>query len=202
MLITSVLTATLETALNQLLFRDRSMKAARQRLHGKTLQIELAELDVPLVLIFNEHRLDVVSQWEDRADCQLKTRLAVLMKLRDRQHLSSLMRSGDLIIEGDIQVAQQFIGLLDLAEFDPAEWLAPYVGDIVAQGVSQTAQRTLGVFNRILCRQQQALSETLTEEWRLAPGKLENAWFQDEVAALEKSTENLAERLAKLEIPR
>ncbi|QTF06680.1 SCP2 domain-containing protein [Brenneria izadpanahii] len=202
MLITSVLTAALETALNQLLFRDRSMKAARQRLHGKTLQIELAELDVPLVLVFSEHRLDVVSQWEDRADCQLKTRLAVLMKLRDRQHLSSLMRSGDLIIEGDIQVAQQFIGLLDLAEFDPAEWLAPYLGDIVAQGISQTAQKTLGAFHRILCRQQRVLSETLTEEWRLAPGKLENAWFQDEVAALEKSTENLAERLAKLEIPR
>ncbi|MEE3663371.1 SCP2 domain-containing protein [Brenneria sp. g21c3] len=202
MLITSVLTAALETALNQLLFRDRSMKAARQRLSGKTLQIELAELDMPLVLVFSEHRLDVLSQWEDGADCRLKTRLAVLMKLRDRQHLSSLMRSGDLIIEGDIQVAQQFIGLLDLAEFDPAEWLAPYLGDIVAQGVSQTAQKTLGAFNRLLCRQQHILSETLTEEWRLAPGKLEHAWFQDEVAALDKSAEKLSERLAKLEISR
>ncbi|RLM19779.1 hypothetical protein BIY29_16265 [Brenneria alni] len=202
MLITSVLTATLETALNQLLFRDRSMKAARQRLHGKTLQIELSELKVPLVLIFSEHRLDVISEWGEQTDCQLKTRLPVLIKLRDRQHLSSLMRSGDLIIDGDIQVAQQFIGLLDLAEFDPAEWLAPYLGDVVAQGASQTAQKTLGVFNRILRRQQQALSEMLTEEWRLAPGKLENAWFQDEMAILEKSVESLAERLAKLETPR
>lgn len=202
MLITSVLTAALETALNQLLFRDRSMKAARQRLLGKTLQIELAELDVPLVLIFSEHRLDVVSQWDDRADCRLKTRLTVLMKLRDRQHLSALMRSGDLIIEGDIQVAQQFIGLLDLAEFDPAEWLAPYLGDVVAQGLSQTAHKTLGICRRIFHRQQHILSETLTEEWRLAPGKLENAWFHDEIAALEKSAEMLSERLAKLETSR
>ncbi|MCG8708319.1 SCP2 domain-containing protein [Brenneria sp. 4F2] len=202
MLITSVLTAALETALNQLLFRDRSMKAARQRLLGKTLQIELAELDVPLVLIFSEHRLDVVSQWDDRADCRLKTRLTVLMKLRDRQHLSALIRSGDLIIEGDIQVAQQFIGLLDLAEFDPAEWLAPYLGDVVAQGFSQTAHKTLGICRRILHRQQHILSETLTEEWRLAPGKLENAWFHDEIAALEKSAEMLSERLAKLETSR
>ncbi|MEC5320896.1 SCP2 domain-containing protein [Brenneria populi subsp. brevivirga] len=202
MLITSVLTAALETALNQLLFRDRSMKAARQRLLGKTLQIELAELDMPLTLIFSERRLDVVGQWEDRADCRLKTRLAVLMKLRDRQHLSALMRGGDLIIEGDIQVAQQFIGLLDLAEFDPAEWLAPYLGDIVAQGVSQTAQKTLGVANHFLRRQRRFLSETLTEEWRLAPGKLENAWFHDEVAELEKSAQTLSERLAKLEAAR
>lgn len=202
MLITSVLTATLETALNQLLFRDRSMKAARQRLSGKTLQIELAELDMPLALIFSEHRLDVLSQWEDGADCRLKTRLAVLMKLRDRQHLSALMRSGDLVIEGDIQVAQQLIGLLDLAEFDPAEWLAPYLGDVVAQGISQTAQKTLGALNHMLSRQRQTLSDTLIEEWRLAPGKLENVWFQDEIAALEISAEKLSERLAKLEASR
>lgn len=202
MLITSVLTATLETALNQLLFRDRSMKAARQRLSGKTLQIELAELDMPLALIFSEHRLDVLSQWEDGADCRLKTRLAVLMKLRDRQHLSALMRSGDLVIEGDIQVAQQLIGLLDLAEFDPAEWLAPYLGDVVAQGISQTAQKTLGALNHMLSRQRQTLSDTLIEEWRLAPGKLENVWFQDEIAALEISAEKLSERLAKLEVSR
>lgn len=202
MLITSVLTATLETALNQLLFRDRSMKAARQRLSGKTLQIELAELDMPLALIFSEHRLDVLSQWEDGADCRLRTRLAVLMKLRDRQHLSALMRSGDLVIEGDIQVAQQLIGLLDLAEFDPAEWLAPYLGDVVAQGISQTAQKTLGALNHMLSRQRQTLSDTLIEEWRLAPGKLENVWFQDEIAALEISAEKLSERLAKLEVSR
>ncbi|PWC19822.1 hypothetical protein DDT52_10725 [Brenneria roseae subsp. roseae] len=199
MLITSVLTATLETALNQLLFRDRSMKAPRQRLQGKTLQIELSELDAPLVLVFSELRLDVISQWEEPADCQLKTRLSVLMKLRDRQNLSALMRSGDLVIEGDIQVAQQFIVLLDLAEFDPAEWLAPYVGDIVAQGLSQTAQKTLRLFSRTLCRRQHVLSETITEEWRLAPGKLENAWLHDEITALETSAERLSERLAKLE---
>ncbi|MFC3396860.1 ubiquinone biosynthesis protein UbiJ [Brenneria rubrifaciens] len=202
MLITSVLTASLETVLNQLLFRDRSMKAARQRLHGKTLQIELSELDAPLVLIFNEQRLDVVSRWGEQADCLLKMRLSVLMKLRDRQNLSVLMRNGELVIEGDIQVAQQFIALLDLAEFDPAEWLAPYLGDIVAQGLSQAAQKTLRLFGRTLCRQQQALSETLTEEWRLAPGKLENTWLHDEIAALEKSAERLSERLTKLETPR
>ncbi|EHD19670.1 MULTISPECIES: ubiquinone biosynthesis protein UbiJ [Brenneria] len=199
MLITSVLTASLETALNQLLFRDRGMKAARQRLHGKTLQVELSELSAPLVLIFSEQQLDVVSRWEERADCRLKTRLSVLLKLRDRQQLSSLIRSGDLIVEGDIQVAQQFIALLDLAEFDPAEWLAPYLGDVVAQGLSQTAQKTLGAVSRMVRGQRRALSEALTEEWRLAPGKLENVWFQEEIAAVEKSAESLSERLAKLE---
>ncbi|MEH0833478.1 ubiquinone biosynthesis protein UbiJ [Pectobacterium cacticida] len=204
MLLTSFLTAALETALNRLLFHDtvscdRSMKSARQRLQGKTLQIALAELDAPLILVFSEQRLDVVSQWGDLADCRLKTRVPVLMKLRDRQQLSSLMRNGELVIEGDIQVVQQFIALCDLAECDPAEWLSPYLGDIVAEGLSQTAQKTWRFLTRSLHQQEHFLSEALTEEWRLAPGKLENVWFHEEIVALDKSADMLSERLAKLE---
>ncbi|MZI88716.1 SCP2 domain-containing protein [Dickeya dianthicola] len=199
MLIMPVLTAALETALNQLLFRDRSMKAARQRLHGKTLRVEVAELNTPLVLVFSEHRLDVMSQWSAQPDCLLQTRLSALVKLRDRQQLSVLMRSGDLVLEGDIQVAQQFVTLLDLAEFDPAEWLSPWLGDVVAEGLSQAAGNVAGALMRTACRQQQALSETVTEEWRLAPGKLEGLWFADEVDALAQSAETLSARLAKLE---
>lgn len=199
MRIMPVLTAALETALNQLLFRDRSMKSARQRLHGKTLRIDIAELHAPLVLIFSEQRLDVVSQWASTPDCQLVTRLSALIQLRDRQQLSALMRSGELTLEGDIQVAQQFIALLDLAEIDPAEWLAPYVGDIAAEGVSQTARKTVGAVSGLLCRQRHYLSETLTEEWRLLPGKLEAIWFGDEVEALDHSVDALSERLSKLE---
>ncbi|NKI74508.1 SCP2 domain-containing protein [Dickeya sp. CFBP 2040] len=199
MLIMPVLTAALETALNQLLFRDRSMKAARQRLHGKTLRVDVAELDTPLVLVFSEYRLDVVSQWSSQPDCLLQTRLSALMKLRDRQQLSALMRSGELVLEGDIQVAQQFVTLLDLAEFDPAEWLSPWFGDVVAEGLSQAAGKVAGTVMRSVCRQQQALSETVTEEWRLTPGKLEGLWFADEVDVLAQSVDTLAARLAKLE---
>lgn len=62
MLFTPLLTGALETSLNNLLFRDRSMKAARQRLAGKVLRIELEELASPLVLVFSELRVDVLGQ--------------------------------------------------------------------------------------------------------------------------------------------
>lgn len=199
MLLTSVLTATLETALNNLLFREPSLKAARQRLQGKTLKVVLDESPAPLVFVFGDQRVDVLSQWANAADCQLETRLSVLIRLRDRQHLSALMRSGDLVIEGDIQVVQQFINLLDLAEFDPAEWLAPYTGDIIAQGIGQAAQHAFHTLSHLVGRQRRYLAETVTEEWRLAPGRLEAAWLQDEVASLAKGVEGASARLAKLE---
>ncbi|WP_260515062.1 ubiquinone biosynthesis protein UbiJ [Serratia fonticola] len=199
MLLTPLLTGVLETSLNSLLFRDRSMKAARQRLAGKVLRIELQELSSPLVLLFSEQRVDVLGQSEDSADCTVQTRVPVLLKLRDRQQLSPLMRNGELIVEGDIQVVQQLVGLLDLAEWDPAEWLAPYVGDIAAQGVSQIVGKGLGLLKSGLQSQQRYVAETLTEEWRMAPGPLEVVWFNEEVDATVRSVDALIARLDKLE---
>lgn len=199
MLLIPLLTGVLETSLNSLLFRDRSMKAARQRLVGKVLRIELQEFSSPLVLVFSELRVDVLGQSEDRADCTVQTRVSVLLKLRDRQQLSPLMRSGELIVEGDILVVQQLVGLLDLAEWGPAEWLAPYVGDIAAQGLSQIVGKGVNLLKSGVQSQQRYVAETLTEEWRMAPGPLEVVWFTEEVDAAARSVDALIIRMDKLE---
>lgn len=198
-LLTPLLTATLEASLDRLLYRDRSMKFARARLSGKVLRVVLKELGTPLTLVFGEQQVDVVGQWDGEVNCTVTTRLSVLVKLRDRLQLSPLIRSGDLLVEGDIQVVQQLVTLLDMAEWDPAELLAPYVGDIVAQGVGQAFFKGARFIKSSFIRQQRYLGETLTEEWRVAPGSLEFAWFEDEVDALLRQADALEARLNKME---
>jgi len=199
MTLTPLLTAGLETALNQILYRDRGLKAARQRLNGRSLAIELAELKQPLIFIFSDQQVDVLGDWCDTPDCKVKTRLATLRKLRDRQQLTSLIRSGELEVEGDLQVVQQFSALIDLAELDPAEYLAPWIGDIAAQGISQAARRGLQLVRGNLDRKQSYLGQALKEEWRLAPGGLELAWFAEEVDAAARELAALETRLKQLE---
>ncbi|MGB9095237.1 ubiquinone biosynthesis protein UbiJ [Erwinia sp.] len=199
MTLTPLLTAGLETALNQILYRDRGLKAARQRLNGKSLAIVLAELKQPLIFIFSERQVDVLGKWDDKPDCTVKTQIASLRKLRDRQQLTSLIRSGELEVEGDLQVVQHFSALIDLAELDPAEYLAPWTGDVVAQGISQFARRGFQLLRGDVERKQAYLGQALTEEWRLAPGGLEAAWFAEEVDALTRDLSSLESRLALLE---
>lgn len=199
MTLTPLLTASLETALNQILYRDRGLKAARQRLIGRSLAVVLAELKQPITFIFSEQQVDVIGNWSDIPDCTVKTRLATLPKLRDRQQLTSLIRSGELEVEGDLQLVQQFSALLDLAELDPAEYLSPWIGDIAAQGVTQFARRGFNAVRRDVQRKQSYLAQTLTEEWRLAPGSLELAWFAEEVDALTRSLNSLDARINNLE---
>ena len=184
---TPLVTAGIETALNTFLWRDKALKPARQRLLGKVLRVQLQDFATPVVLVFSERQVDVLSAWEGEADCTVITRLSVLPKLRNRQQLTALIRSGDLEVQGDLQVVQNMVSLCDLAEFDPAELLAPYTGDIVAEGVGK------------VLRQQRYVAEAITEEWRLAPGPLELAWFAEETTAIERALAALEKRLETLE---
>lgn len=199
MLLTPLLTAAIETSLNYLLFRDRSLKTARTRLAGKVLRVELQELSSPLTFIFSEQKIDVLGQWDGAADCTVTSKLSVLQKLRDRQQLSPLMRNGELIVEGDISVVQQLVALFDLAEWEPAELFAPYIGDIAAQGFTQALASSFRLVQNGLKRQQNYLAQTLTEEWKLAPGTLEVVWFNDEVSALARELDALDKRFNRLE---
>lgn len=198
-LLSPLITAAIETSLNSVLFRDNSMKATRLRLAGKVLRIELREMSFPLLLVFSERQVDVLSQWSGEADCRVKTDVAVLAKLRDRQQLSPLMRSGELIVEGDIQVVQQLVALLDLAEWEPAEWLAPYIGDIAAESIGKIVHKSSRFLSKQLRQQQHYVAEAITEEWKIAPAPLEVVWFNEEVDAIVRATEALSARLATME---
>ncbi|WJD50528.1 MULTISPECIES: ubiquinone biosynthesis protein UbiJ [unclassified Enterobacter] len=194
-----LMTAGIERVLNTFLYRPQALKPARQRLQGKVLRIVVKELSTPLVLAFSERQLDVLGEWEGEADCTVITRLRVLPTLRDRKQLTSLIRSGELEVQGDLQVVQNFGALMDLAEFDAAELLAPWTGDIAAEGISQALRGGTAFVRKNFQRQQQYVAETLTEEWRMAPGALEVAWFAEETAAIARSVDALTHRLEKLE---
>jgi ubiquinone biosynthesis accessory factor UbiJ len=194
-----LITAVFETSLNSVLFRDNSMKAPRLRLVGNVLRIELSEMSFPLLLVFTEQQVDVLSQWDGEADCIVKTNVAVLAKLRDRQQLSSLMRTGELIVDGDISVVQQLVVLLDLAEWEAAEWLTPYVGDIAAETIVQVIHKSGLFFSKQLRQQQCYVAEAITEEWKIAPAPLEVVQFNEEVDATVREIEALSARLATME---
>ena len=199
MLFVPLIAGVIETSLNNLLFRDRSMQSASHRLSGKTLKLSLQELSTSLTLVFSVNHIDVVSQWDQPADCTLITQLPVLFSLRDRQRLSALLREGEVVVEGDIQVIQQFVTLIDLAEWDPAEWLSPYIGDVAAETISQGVQSGSRKAKHWVEQKQAYLAQAVTEEWRLAPGRLEVLHFSDETEVLSQQVDSLIERIEKLE---
>jgi len=194
-----LISAGIEGVLNRFLWKEVSLKPARQRLYGKVLRVEISEFSTPLILAFSEQQLDVLSQWEGQADCTVITRLGALSELRDRTQLTALIRRGDLEVQGDLPVVQNLVSLIDLAEFDPTEWIAPYVGDIAAETLSKVLRHSGNFFKKTFDSQRRYLAEAVVEEWCLAPGHLEVAWFSEETIALASAVDALNKRLDKLE---
>ena len=187
-----LVTAGIESLLNTFLYRSPALKTARSRLLGKVLRVEVKGFSTSLILVFSERQVDVLGEWAGDADCTVIAYASVLPKLRDRQQLAALIRSGELEV-------QNFVALADLAEFDPAELLAPYTGDIAAEGISKALRGGAKFLHHGIKRQQCYVAEAITEEWRMAPGPLEVAWFAEETAAVERAVDALTKRLEKLE---
>lgn len=108
-----LVTAGIESLLNTFLYRSPALKTARSRLLGKVLRIEVKGFSTSLILVFSERQVDVLGEWAGDADCTVIAYASVLPKLRDRQQLAALIRSGELEVQGDIQVVQNFVALAD-----------------------------------------------------------------------------------------
>lgn len=195
----SLITAMMETSLNHMLFKEKVLQPARMRLAGKVMSIELKELNKTLTLIFAENHVDVLSEWTEAADCTIKTSLFTLVKLKDKQQLSQLINHGDIVIEGDMQIVQHWSSLLDLAIWNPAHYLSPYIGDVAAEGLSKLLNKGVCLVTHLVKRQKIYVKDALIEEWKMAPSQLELVHFSDEVEQIESSMSTLEQRLSQLE---
>ncbi len=202
MLLNPFLTGSLEYALNSLFSYNRSTKSVAKCLSGKVLQIDIEELDSPLVLLFNNRGANVLSKYSDQSDCTVRSRVVGLLQLLDHKKLPLLAHRGELIVEGDIQLIQSFMVLLDLVEWDLAEGLAPYIGDIAAQHIIETLEKKAHLLKDKIEHCQYEIAETLIEEWRVAQGESQIAWLKESVNAVTRRTQALIVRMNQLEAMR
>ncbi|MCS3461872.1 SCP2 domain-containing protein [Aeromonas sp. BIGb0445] len=194
----AMVTAVIETSLNQLLRLDDQSPERLRKLNGKVLKLDLRELK-PLWFIFSERRLDVLAQHEGEADAVLSLSLSALGLLKDPSALTRYIREEKLDLHGDPQLVQAFSTLLGELDIDWEEQLSRHTGDVLAHSLFRGAHKARKAIGTELCRTQRQLAEYLTEEVRLAPGPLEVASFSDDVDALAQRLKATELRLARLE---
>ncbi|EJL6397805.1 hypothetical protein BOO29_10595 [Vibrio navarrensis] len=192
-----LITAAIETTLNVLFKDNPDLQRRLLRLKGQVIQIHLKELNQTLTFVFSQ-QIDVLADYEGQPDCYLSLNLSVLPQLREQANITRLIKQDQLVLDGDIQLAQKFAQLMTDAKPDVEEWLSRVTGDVVAHSAVQGA-RNVGEFLRAQAKKHQNhLGQVLTEEWRVAPGPLEVAHFCDQVDDLQSATAQLEARLTRL----
>lgn len=196
-----LVTTIIELALNKLLFNadddDRQIKSARHRLNGKALRVEIEELSHPIIIVFSRRQVDVLSNWEGNVHCTIKAPAKVFLKLHQRQNIPALIRAHELDVDGDTDVLQQFVALGELVNWDIADTLAPYIGDVAAYGASRQIHLTASFFKNLFNKQENNFKEVVKEEWFMLPNPLELAYLSERIADFSRDVDAISNRVEK-----
>ncbi|MCZ4337274.1 SCP2 domain-containing protein [Shewanella colwelliana] len=192
-----LISAGLETALKQATNQSPDTYSKLHSLHGKVLCIQLTQLRWPLYLLFAKE-IQVFSHYEGDVTTQVTADLTTLYKLTEGANLTELIKQDQLKLEGDLNLLQTFSHFMQQMEFDFAEPLSRYIGDapthILSQGAKQLKQDLL----QVIFKSRDHLGQLTTEEYRLAPHKIEFIHFGDRIEQLAADTDALSQRIERL----
>jgi ubiquinone biosynthesis protein UbiJ len=148
--------------------------------------------------VISEQQLDVLSQYEAEADCNLSMSLFTLAELKQADKIPSLIKQDKLQLEGDIKLAQQFADLFLQLDPDFEEKLSQRIGDVAAYQVMSKSRMVAKALNSLVKTTPEKLNEMASEEWQLLVGQLEYQSWQQQVQALSADLEKLSGRIEAL----
>ncbi|MGC7588993.1 ubiquinone biosynthesis accessory factor UbiJ [Bisgaard Taxon 46] len=192
------ITAGLETLLNKLIAHTEYCEPYLRKLDNKVLTVKPQKLDFPLYFVFSQQRIDLLTQYEGEPDCSVEIAPSLLFHMPKKSELSQFINDKSILLQGDLQVLQDFVALSEFIEKDPAELLSHYIGDVPAQSAVDFLRKLNQLFKQKINQSQQFWGERLTEEWQVVSPSLAIADFCDQVKTLEKDTALLEQKIAQL----
>lgn len=200
LMISQVLTSTLETMINKTLALSAT-NAALKKLTQKTLTLELAELGFPLSFtvcntIENSHIM--VTALTERADCTIKTSLSTLRELKAEQQITELIKQDKLDLTGDIKIAQQFASLAENLDIDWQSELANHIGDIPTHKLMKLGKRVSAKVQFATKQIKADASEYIVHEKRLVVTRSQIDQFNQQVVEVSKQVDELEQRISQL----
>lgn len=197
------LAETLESLLNRVLAHDPDTLARLGALQGRVVAVEFDGVNLtgqPLRFYLLPHGggIQILTRYHGGADTVLSGSPLSLAAMRGAAGGTRRLFSGEVRIDGDIELGQRFKRILDSLDIDVEEWLAGYVGDGVAHRGGRVLRGTRQWLQASGATLGQDLSEYLRYEAALVVDRPETDDFFDAVDRLRSDVDRLATRVARL----
>ncbi|MCP3867884.1 MAG: sterol-binding protein [Gammaproteobacteria bacterium] len=195
----TLVTASLEQAVNSLLVLDPEAGKQLSRLHGNIIAFDLEGIGLQLYLAPGPHRLQILTQLKGEPDCTLQGTPLAIAQMGNSRSSSKQIFSGDVKIKGNTELAHRFGKILGSLNVDWEEQLSRFSGDIVAHEVGNGVRRLNRWGRTTGTTLRSNLKEYLQEELGLLPVRVKIDGFASDVDGLRDDTERLQARVKRLQ---
>ena len=198
-LIPIFITEQLERATNLALDYAPVTRMQLAKLRGKQFALELQRPHFPLLIEVGRSRLRFQSNWDDQADVTVRgPALALMRQLRSENNTPGHLMQNGIEIDGDQQLAQQFMTLLKDLDLDIESALGDLIGDLAAHQISEVARTGLSWLKQAAKAVTQQSQHLVVEERNWVVKRKDFSRFQEQVTQLRQDSERLQARLEKL----
>lgn len=193
-----LLSASIETGLKRVVEQSPEDYSKLRSLHGKVLCIQLSQLSWPLYLVF-AREIQVLSKYEGEVTTKVNADITTLYQLTEGANLTELIKQDKLSIEGDLNLLQTFSHYLQHVEFDFAEPLSRYIGDAPTHRLTQGLKQLESDLKKVFNKSRSHVGQLTTEEYKLAPHKIEFIHFGDRLDDLVSGVDDIEKKIDQLQ---
>ena len=198
MTIKPLLISAFEIAMNKYLSLDEDVAVFLKPLSGKVIAVTITPFNETLYLCPNTENIQIIDYYAGTIDTTLTGSLPAfgLMGLSSTPARSFF--SGEVVIEGDLNVGHQFQKLFDQLDIDLEEQLSHVTGDIVAHKIGHFFRSAKLWHQDNVQTAQLNIKEFLQDETQDLPPAPEVNILSQEVDQLKEKYERLDARIKRL----
>ncbi len=194
-----LLISALELAINRFIKLDEEAPILLAPLCNKVIAIHIQPFDSVLYLCPGPDTIQVIDQYFEEPDATMSGTPAALSLMGMSSKPMRSIFSGQVRVEGDLEVAGKFQQLFDKLEIDPEEQLSHITGDLIAHKIGRFFYHGKSWTEQSINTFQLNLSEFLQEETRDLPAQPEMDIFLAQVDSLRSDYDRLQARISRLE---
>ena len=199
MTIKPLLIGTFETALNKYLSLDEDVAIFLQPLAGKIIAVNIQPFNETLYLCPTTQGIQIIDFYEGTIDTTLTGSLAALGLMGLSSTPARSFFSGEVLIEGDLKIGQQFQTLFEQLDIDLEEPLSQITGDVIAHKIGNFFRSANQWQQESLKTAQLNIREFLQDETQDLPPAPEVNMLSQDIDQLKEECDRLEARIKRLD---